>query len=79
MPQAAWIKVPYGFYLDRILPILGRLLSPNPSAYRYLPDSVVEFPQRADLTHRMQAAGFHKATWDDLTGGTVCLYKGEVK
>lgn len=76
MPQSRWLRVAYNAYLDRVLPTLGALLSPNPSAYRYLPDSVVEFPQRDELAERMLAAGFHHATWDNLSGGTVCLYKG---
>jgi demethylmenaquinone methyltransferase/2-methoxy-6-polyprenyl-1,4-benzoquinol methylase len=76
MPRTWWIKGPYTVYLDRILPLLGRVVSPNPAAYRYLPDSVVEFPQRSDLTQRMSAVGFSEAEWEDMSGGTVCLYKG---
>lgn len=76
MPRAWWIKGPYSVYLDRILPLLGRVVSPNPAAYRYLPDSVVEFPQRSDLTRRMSAAGFSETAWEEMSGGTVCLYKG---
>jgi demethylmenaquinone methyltransferase/2-methoxy-6-polyprenyl-1,4-benzoquinol methylase len=79
LPRSAWLRAPYDFYLDRILPRLGALVSPSPSAYRYLPDSVVEFPQRADLIDRMTAAGFRDAEWEDFSGGTVCLYKGVVK
>jgi demethylmenaquinone methyltransferase/2-methoxy-6-polyprenyl-1,4-benzoquinol methylase len=76
MPRAWWIKGPYSVYLDRILPLLGRIVSPNPAAYRYLPDSVVEFPQRSDLTRRMSGVGFSETTWEEMSGGTVCLYKG---
>jgi demethylmenaquinone methyltransferase/2-methoxy-6-polyprenyl-1,4-benzoquinol methylase len=79
LPRSPWLRVPYDFYLDRILPLLGGLVSANPSAYRYLPDSVAEFPQRSELVARMTAAGFHDAAWEDLSGGTVCLYKGVAK
>ena len=79
LPRSRWLRAPYDFYLERILPMLGGLVSPNPSAYRYLPDSVVEFPQRQDLVARMTAAGFRDATWQDFSGGTVCLYKGAAK
>jgi len=79
MPQSRWLKVAYNLYLDRVLPALGALISPVPSAYRYLPDSVVAFPQRDELTERMRAAGFDHATWDNFSGGTVCLYKGVTK
>lgn len=77
LPTAPWLRAPYTLYLEHLLPRLGALVSPNPDAYRYLPDSVVEFPQRDGLARRMRTAGFERATWDDLTGGIVCLYKGE--
>ena len=64
---------------QRVLPRLGKLVSPRGSAYSYLPSSVLEFPQRADFLERMEAAGFHKARSRDLTGGTVCLYSGAAK
>ncbi len=79
LPRSPWLRAPYDFYLDRILPRLGALVSPSPSAYRYLPDSVAEFPQRAALVDRMTAAGFQEAAWEDFSGGTVCLYKGVAK
>lgn len=55
---------------------LGRLLSPRASAYRYLPASVVEFPQREKFLAQMAAAGFTDLTYHDLSLGAVCLYRG---
>ncbi len=34
----------YNFYFLNILPVIGRLFSRNTGAYRYLPESVMQFP-----------------------------------
>jgi len=41
-PRGGWFAPLHRFHLRRIVPLLGRL-SPNPSAYRYLSDSIFEF------------------------------------
>jgi demethylmenaquinone methyltransferase/2-methoxy-6-polyprenyl-1,4-benzoquinol methylase len=56
--------------------VLGKLFSPRAAAYRYLPDSVVEFPQRERFLARLAAAGFTDLSYDDLSLGAVCLYRG---
>ncbi len=70
----------YLFYFRRILPLVGRLLSPRGSAYSYLPSSVLEFPQRAGLRSPACATpASTAAAWRDLSGGIVCLYTGEAR
>lgn len=78
LPENRLLRAGYLAYFRRLLPAIGRLLSPRASAYRYLPASVVEFPQRRGFTDRMAAAGFARPGWRDLAGGTVCLYTGTV-
>jgi len=65
-------------YFLRLLPGIGRLLSPRGSAYSYLTSSVVGFPQRQEFLDRMAAAGFTDLGWEDLSGGTVCIHRGRV-
>jgi demethylmenaquinone methyltransferase/2-methoxy-6-polyprenyl-1,4-benzoquinol methylase len=74
LPENRLLRGLYLFYFRRLLPAIGRLLSPRGSAYSYLPASVLEFPQRRGLTERLERAGFTDAGWRDLAGGTVCLY-----
>ncbi len=76
LPRSALLRRPYLFYFRQLLPRLGALVSNNGQAYTYLPASVLEFPQRRGFTDRMLAAGFETATWRDMAGGTVCLYRG---
>ncbi|HEX9668559.1 MAG TPA: ubiquinone/menaquinone biosynthesis methyltransferase [Thermoanaerobaculia bacterium] len=76
VPRPRLLRALYLFYFRRVLPRIGRLLSPRGSAYSYLPSSVLEFPQRGDFLDRLAAAGFAELSWRDLAGGTVCLYLG---
>ena len=76
LPRSNLLRKPYLFYFRNILPRIGAWLSPRGSAYSYLPDSVMQFPQREAFTQRMEDVGFRDATWQDLTGGIVCLYTG---
>jgi demethylmenaquinone methyltransferase/2-methoxy-6-polyprenyl-1,4-benzoquinol methylase len=76
LPSNPLLTGPYLFYFRRILPLVGRMVSPKGSAYTYLPASVEDFPQRQDFVARMLAAGFDTAAWEDLSGGIVCLYTG---
>jgi demethylmenaquinone methyltransferase / 2-methoxy-6-polyprenyl-1,4-benzoquinol methylase len=66
----------YLFYFRRILPLIGRLISRHGSAYDYLPASVLEFPEPAQLAQRMEAAGFTDVGWDVMTGGIVAAHHG---
>jgi demethylmenaquinone methyltransferase/2-methoxy-6-polyprenyl-1,4-benzoquinol methylase len=69
----------YLFYFQHLLPKVGSLLSKDPTAYTYLPSSVLDFPQRADFTARMAAAGFESASSTSLSGGILALYRGRKK
>ena len=76
-PQWQPFRALYLYYFRRLLPLVGRLVSKHGSAYSYLPASVLEFPEPAELKARMEAAGFTAVTWEALTGGIVALHAGE--
>jgi demethylmenaquinone methyltransferase / 2-methoxy-6-polyprenyl-1,4-benzoquinol methylase len=76
LPRWAPLRALYLFYFRRLLPLVGRLVSGDGSAYSYLPSSVLQFPQRQGFLDRMATAGFTAAAWDDLSAGIVCLYSG---
>lgn len=66
----------YLFYFNRVLPFMGRVISGHPWAYRYLPESVRQFPTPLDLAGVMEAAGLREVRWDLLTGGIAALHVG---
>lgn len=68
------MRRPYLWYFTRVLPRIGRLFSPRGSAYSYLPDSVVQFPQRDRFVELMRQAGLAQGRWRNLSAGAVCLY-----
>jgi len=78
VPRFPPLRALYLFYFLRLLPWVGRLVSHRGSAYSYLPESVLSFPQRQGFLDRMSAAGFTDLAWEDLTGGIVCLYSGRI-
>jgi demethylmenaquinone methyltransferase/2-methoxy-6-polyprenyl-1,4-benzoquinol methylase len=78
LPRLRPLRALYLFYFLRLLPGIGRLLSPRGSAYSYLPESVLQFPQRREFLDRLAAAGFTDLAWEDLAAGAVCLYRGDL-
>jgi demethylmenaquinone methyltransferase / 2-methoxy-6-polyprenyl-1,4-benzoquinol methylase len=78
IPELPVLRQLYLLYFLRLLPWIGRLLSPRGSAYSYLPNSVVSFPQQQKFLDRMAAAGFTSLSCRSLSAGTVCLYRGEI-
>lgn len=72
-----WIFGPvYAFYLRKVLPLIGGLLS-DPEAYRYLSTSVPEFPPDVEFLGWMEEAGFASVRVHRLTMGIVNLFIGE--
>ena len=45
------------FYMDKILPVVGGIISKNKEAYRYLPDSIDEFLTTSNLQKELKNAG----------------------
>ncbi len=75
-PRSRLVKSAYHFYFRRLLPRIGGLLSQR-SAYQYLPDSVLEFPEREIFKGMMAAAGFTDVRHLDLTFGIATIYVGD--
>jgi demethylmenaquinone methyltransferase / 2-methoxy-6-polyprenyl-1,4-benzoquinol methylase len=65
----------FRFYMKRILPLLGRIISGSKLAYSYLPASVEKFPTPDNLIAKLSAAGFTNPTYELWTGGSVALYR----
>jgi demethylmenaquinone methyltransferase/2-methoxy-6-polyprenyl-1,4-benzoquinol methylase len=63
-------------YLMRALPPVARKVSSNPGAYVYLAESIMAWPNQADLAGMMKIAGFEKVHWKNLTFGIVAVHTG---
>ncbi|NLX59007.1 MAG: ubiquinone/menaquinone biosynthesis methyltransferase [Phycisphaerae bacterium] len=63
----------FGFYFRRVLPIVGRVISGHPSAYRYLQRSVDAFDDPEHLAGRLAAIGLRPVSQRRLIGGVAAL------
>lgn len=79
-PQWQPFKAVYGWYFRRVLPRIGQWIARNrESAYSYLPESVGEFAQGAELIQKMESAGLVSVKQHSLTLGIATLYVGVIK
>jgi demethylmenaquinone methyltransferase / 2-methoxy-6-polyprenyl-1,4-benzoquinol methylase len=75
-PRSRFWQGFFDLYLNRLLPGVARLFSRNPSAYRYLADSIIHFPAPQAFMGLMEQAGFRNPERYSLTFGITCLYVG---
>ena len=75
-PENKIIKSVYQFYSSRILPVVGKKISKNETAYQYLHESVEAFPSRTDFLNILKQAGFRETKSISLTFGVVTIYTG---
>lgn len=67
----------YSWYFRRILPRIGQLLSRSrENAYRYLPESVLNFPDYEVLADTMRSHGLAEVRFRPFTCGIATLYIG---
>lgn len=74
-PSKTPVKQLYKFYFNRILPLVGGLVSKNKNAYVYLPDSVNEFPDGAKFLAILADTGFIELQSFEQTFGIATIYK----
>jgi demethylmenaquinone methyltransferase / 2-methoxy-6-polyprenyl-1,4-benzoquinol methylase len=68
----------YRLYFLHVLPLIGRIFSKNRSAYRYLPETVMRFPENTEFLDLLKSAGFTEVKQKRLTGGIASIYTGRI-
>lgn len=76
LPESAMVRTGHLFYLRRILPLVGGLVSGDGGAYRYLNTTIEAFPYGSAFCDLMTKAGFSSATPHRLTFGIATIYVG---
>jgi demethylmenaquinone methyltransferase/2-methoxy-6-polyprenyl-1,4-benzoquinol methylase len=74
-PTNAAFRTAYLTYLMGSLPAVARSVSSNPEAYVYLAESIRAWPDQPALAARLQANGWGRVAWRNLTGGVVALHR----
>ena len=71
LPKNWIVRKFYMFYFNIILPLIGKLVSKDNEAYKYLPESVNTFDAEIDLEVLLADAGFCRIKKHSLTFGIV--------
>jgi len=66
----------YYFYFQRILPFLGKMVAKSYEQYKWLPESLVHFPDHKQLASIFRDIGLAKVEAYPLTGGIAALHIG---
>lgn len=74
VPSNPVVKPFYRFYTRVVIPLAGRLISKDSSAYTYLPKSIAAMPQGEKMLKLMEDAGLTNATLRRLTFGVATIY-----
>jgi demethylmenaquinone methyltransferase / 2-methoxy-6-polyprenyl-1,4-benzoquinol methylase len=76
-PKVFPFKQFYWLYSTKILPLIGKVVSKDASAYSYLPESVKAFPDGKDFASVFEKAGFKDIIIKTLTFGICSVYIGK--
>jgi demethylmenaquinone methyltransferase/2-methoxy-6-polyprenyl-1,4-benzoquinol methylase len=66
----------YDFYSFNVIPALGRAVTGDAQAYRYLVESIRRFPRPDAFARMLRTAGFARVSFQRMTGGVVTLHSG---
>jgi demethylmenaquinone methyltransferase/2-methoxy-6-polyprenyl-1,4-benzoquinol methylase len=74
VPTLPVVSGVYQWYINRVLPVIGRVISRNNAAYGYLPESIGAFATPDELMKILRQAGFAEVEAVSLSFGAVLLY-----
>jgi len=75
-PTSSVINKIYSKYKNNIVPFIGEKVANNKSAYRYLEESISQFPNQNILLNYINNIGFKKTNYVNLFDGIVSIHKG---
>lgn len=73
-PVSFPMKQLFHIYAHTVLPVYGRLISKDTSAYSYLTKTIEAFPQGEQMVEILRNAGFREASFKRLTFGICTMY-----
>ncbi len=74
--DAALLDKAYDLYSFNLIPEIGRVVTGDADAYRYLVESIRKFPPPEQLAMMMGDAGFGRVSHTPYTGGIAALHSG---
>ncbi|MCA9406535.1 MAG: ubiquinone/menaquinone biosynthesis methyltransferase, partial [Candidatus Omnitrophica bacterium] len=77
MPKNPILRAGHLFYLRTIVPLIGYIFSGHYKAYKYLNQTIEDFPYGDDFCRLMTTAGFHNVKANPLLWGVATIYQGD--
>ena len=77
--ESKLLKTTFGFYFNKIVPKIGRIISKDGAAYDYLPNSVAAFTKGKEFLQILSKAGFKETSQTRLSFGICSIYTGKKK
>lgn len=71
-----WLQGMYDMYSFKFLPRIGQIVAKDAESYRYLAESIRRHPDQCTLQSMVEAAGFEKCDFLNVSGGIVCIHRG---
>ena len=75
-PNTNLINSIYLKYKKNIIPFMGKIIAKDENAYKYLSESIDNFPHKEVLVNKMKDVGFEEVDYFDLFNGIVNIHKG---
>ena len=66
----------YNFYKSKVIPLIGSRIAKNLKAYKYLEESINQFPNQSTLLSTLNKVGFKNTSVINLFDGIVAIHKG---
>lgn len=66
----------YCFYITRVLPAISKVVSSDGAAYDYLHESILDWPDKDELSLMIEEVGWSHVSWKPLSFGTVAIHRG---
>jgi demethylmenaquinone methyltransferase/2-methoxy-6-polyprenyl-1,4-benzoquinol methylase len=65
----------YSFYLMKLVPLVSGILGSDSAAYKYLGNTIRDFPSPFELAGLIESAGWKEVTCQRLAGGIVAIHR----
>jgi len=75
-PTSSVINKIYSKYKNKIVPFMGEKVANNKNAYKYLEESISQFPNQNILLDKINNVGFEKTSYINLFDGIVSIHIG---
>ncbi len=74
LPASPLLRIPYNFYLNRIMPSLGKCVIVDKEPLHYLARSIRQWHMEVNFSSELARAGFKLTRKASLTGGVAALW-----